>query len=421
MKQNKNTFSLKNIILLLVFFIVSSIFYNKVFGQDLVNKDPVIVKETDENSSIKRAEEEVEEEKRDEAIDKITDDNTFSSREDIASYTRPTIEKSTTVEVESENTPEVSDDIKITTVRDSDVNNVEYYIDESDDSEDTYLGTAERATERDSGEWNLTVNQKERIPDGDHEVYAKVETKESDYESERVRLRIESNYQEQKNDLKENFGSLDPDLDYDQDGISNSEEQRLGTDPYLADTDNDGYVDGDEIRNGFDPLKASAGNKSDKISLETPKDKGTINQNYEVNTAELKNTPNGKRAVFKGKALPNSFVRIYIYSDKPIIVTVRTDSNGDWLYELDKELEDGNHEIYVAVTDNTGKITSKSNPLSFIKTAEAITTNAKSSAPTTESPVDNSGLDNIFYIILIIISTFIIATVIIKTLMTFKK
>ena len=39
---------------------------------------------------------------------------------------------------------------------------------------------------------------------------------------------------------------------------------------------------------------------------------------------------------------------------------------------MEESLEDGDHQVYVAVTDNTGKITAKSNPLFFIKTAQAI-------------------------------------------------
>ncbi len=41
--------------------------------------------------------------------------------------------------------------------------------------------------------------------------------------------------------------------------------------------------------------------------------------------------------------------------------------------QFDKNLEDGNHEAYVAVTDNTGKITAKSEPIAFVKIAQAVT------------------------------------------------
>jgi hypothetical protein len=45
-------------------------------------------------------------------------------------------------------------------------------------------------------------------------------------------------------------------LDSDQDGLYDSEEVRLGTNPNLADTDQDGLNDFDEIIRGTNPLKA---------------------------------------------------------------------------------------------------------------------------------------------------------------------
>lgn len=79
-----------------------------------------------------------------------------------------------------------------------------------------------------------------------------------------------------------------------------------------------------------------------------------------------------KKVVLTGKYLPNSYVTIYVYST-PIIVTVKTDSNGDWSYTLDKELDDGKHTVYTATVNNTGKIIAKSPAYTFVKTAEAAT------------------------------------------------
>jgi hypothetical protein len=53
------------------------------------------------------------------------------------------------------------------------------------------------------------------------------------------------------------------------------------------------------------------------------------------------------------------------------VVTVKTDTQGNWSYIFDKELEDGEHEVYVGITDNAGKIVAKSNSFAFVKTAEA--------------------------------------------------
>jgi len=44
-----------------------------------------------------------------------------------------------------------------------------------------------------------------------------------------------------------------PDFDLDGDGLTNSQEQSLGTDPYNWDTNGDGFADGPEYYAGFDP------------------------------------------------------------------------------------------------------------------------------------------------------------------------
>jgi Bacterial TSP3 repeat len=51
--------------------------------------------------------------------------------------------------------------------------------------------------------------------------------------------------------------TLDPNADADGDGLTNGEEQQLGTDPTKKDTDGDGLADNEEIQTyGTDPLKA---------------------------------------------------------------------------------------------------------------------------------------------------------------------
>lgn len=77
--------------------------------------------------------------------------------------------------------------------------------------------------------------------------------------------------------------------------------------------------------------------------------------------------------VLRGIGPPNSIVTLYIYSDI-VIVTTRTDGNGNWSYTLDKSLGEGGHEVYVAVTDSTGKIQQKSSAFNFfISQARAMT------------------------------------------------
>ncbi len=49
-------------------------------------------------------------------------------------------------------------------------------------------------------------------------------------------------------------GEGDDAKDSDGDGLTDKEELKLGTDPYLADTDGDGYNDKLEVDTGHDPL-----------------------------------------------------------------------------------------------------------------------------------------------------------------------
>ncbi len=59
--------------------------------------------------------------------------------------------------------------------------------------------------------------------------------------------------------IDDDIGALDPvDLDVDQDGLLDSEELALGTNPDDPDTDDDGALDGDEVDAGTDPLVADA-------------------------------------------------------------------------------------------------------------------------------------------------------------------
>lgn len=166
-------------------------------------------------------------------------------------------------------------------------------------------------------------------------------------------------------------------IDSDHDGVSDYDENNIyGTDPESADSDADGYSDRAEITTGFDPKNSDL---HATIIYENPKDSGEVKKDIltvaAISVAETKTEGEKKVASkieFKGKGLPNSFVTIYIFST-PTVVTVKTDSEGNWEYTLDKELVDGNHELYVAMTDNAGKILAKSTAIPFVKEANAIT------------------------------------------------
>jgi hypothetical protein len=167
--------------------------------------------------------------------------------------------------------------------------------------------------------------------------------------------------------------------DTDGDGISDYDEVNMyETNPFSADTDADGYIDGTEILGGYDPLSSEP---ETLVVYESPQETGSIRDdiltvsNITTLTEETSEVvPDGIElsAIISGKGLPNSFVTLYIFST-PIVITIKTDADGNWSYLFDKELDEGSHEIYVGLTDNAGRLIAKSNPLPFVKTAEAYT------------------------------------------------
>ncbi len=139
-------------------------------------------------------------------------------------------------------------------------------------------------------------------------------------------------------------------------------------------------------------------------------------ENFEVSAvavAEVVTKPDGTKTAskvsFKGKALPNSFATLYIFSI-PIVVTVKTDNDGYWNYTLDKELENGEHKVFVAITDVKGAVVAKSEPLPFVKEASAITVEqALPVAGNSPSFVENSYFyGSIITIILIVAAIFVL-------------
>jgi hypothetical protein len=159
--------------------------------------------------------------------------------------------------------------------------------------------------------------------------------------------------------------------DSDGDGIPDKEELRLGTNPFLADTDGDGVLDGIEIESGYDPKNPSP---ADKITYEEPKkSKAPITDKYKVEKIEVVKNQEGKKLLkIEGRGLPNSYVMIYIYSAQPLVLVTKTDEEGNFVYTLDKPLEEGFHQVYVAVVDNRGKIVERSEVFNFLKTPSAV-------------------------------------------------
>ncbi len=218
---------------------------------------------------------------------------------------------------------------------------------------------------------------------------------------------ISENIKNQRKNI-EKRGGLELYSDSDKDNVSDYDEKNIyNTDPYNAKTAGVELADGEMIQAGFDPQSASL----EQVDVEDPRKAGATTtemfalENVEIKriktkTGEATSTKSGfedidegeealNQTLFKGKSLPNSFVTIYIFST-PIVVTVKADMHGKWSYTLDKELPNGEHKVYMASVNNTGKIIAKSKPFSFVKTAEAITFNRASA--NSESGSTRSGM-----------------------------
>jgi hypothetical protein len=108
----------------------------------------------------------------------------------------------------------------------------------------------------------------------------------------------------------------------------------------------------------------------DKKSIEQPKNSENISAALNV---EMENNEENNTLTFKGKTYPNQVITLFIYSSVPIMVTIKADENGNWIYDLDKGLSNGKHEVYVAINDSEGKLLEASVPkLFFIAEARAV-------------------------------------------------
>lgn len=172
-------------------------------------------------------------------------------------------------------------------------------------------------------------------------------------------------------------------VDTDSDGLPDDLEARLKTDPKNPDSDGDSFSDFTEVKNGYNPLGGGELSEDTPLApidravisgapLEQPKTEGMEDPELLVEGVSTEEEAQGGKTTIGGKAAPGEVVTIYIYSYLPVVLTTTADADGNWSYDLESSLTDGQHEAYVAVTDETGKIKTKSSPLSFfVNSAQA--------------------------------------------------
>lgn len=76
-------------------------------------------------------------------------------------------------------------------------------------------------------------------------------------------------------------------------------------------------------------------------------------------------------------------------------------------------MADGQHEVFVAITDDSGKILEKGEPIAFVKTAEAATMIPVSELQNNQSPITRSRQQYIFIAIIIAIICLVMAFILI--------
>lgn len=211
-------------------------------------------------------------------------------------------------------------------------------------------------------------------------------------------------------------------IDTDGDGVPDDMERRLGTKFNDADTDGDGYKDGEEILKGYDPLGSDKKDTSlspieraimQGQSIEHPKTSGEESASLNIAAVKTIYNADGKQGGYTmtGKADADSVITLYIYSDIPIVTTVTTDEYGNWEYHFAETLEDGDHEVYIAINDETGKVVKKSSPLSFLVREAQAGSNDIPNAPSSE--VSDNMINYYLYaaigLIIIGVSIFLVA------------
>jgi hypothetical protein len=183
-------------------------------------------------------------------------------------------------------------------------------------------------------------------------------------------LRYREVIEEKKQIIEEREGNL-LEQDTDGDGISDYDEKFIyRTNPESARTVEGELTDAEKIERGINPTSED----NEPINYADPREdqQAVVSKIHKVERVELveDEATQQKRLRIEGTALPNSYVTVYVFST-PTIVTVKTNARGEWSYTLDKELENGEHEVYVATVDNTGRLIARSEGIAVTQTAEA--------------------------------------------------
>ncbi|MCH7541295.1 hypothetical protein IH981_00760 [Patescibacteria group bacterium] len=83
-----------------------------------------------------------------------------------------------------------------------------------------------------------------------------------------------------------------------------------------------------------------------------------------VSIKEIKNVTKEGQAFlrFTGETKPNTLVTLYVFSN-PVIVVVKSDQSGNWVYDREKDFDSGKHTAFATIYDE--KVTRRSDTVDF--------------------------------------------------------
>ncbi len=131
----------------------------------------------------------------------------------------------------------------------------------------------------------------------------------------------------------------------------------------------------------------------------------------------IKNTQvqNKTALTITGKSVPNYIITLLIYSN-PLIVTVKTDANGVWTYDLEKPLDPGKHTTYAVVSRPDGTKIRSQIATFFITSAFAASRDNQSLELASTS--EDSAIQNF---IILTVTAILVSLAVLYAIFQFKK
>lgn len=145
----------------------------------------------------------------------------------------------------------------------------------------------------------------------------------------------------------------------------------------------------DDLEEGLPEDDPTAEALSNGAPLGQPEGAGEEDPGFVVEATEPEA---GTPVVLRGTCAPDAICLIYVYSYVPVVLAVKTDESGNYVYDISEYVGSGSHVAYVTVTDKTGKIAKKSSPLSFF-IPEALAAEAPEALPAIDVDVQEKAPD----------------------------